>query len=312
MSYEKIAERIKMDLDTELGFTFSLGLSSSKVLAKLGSKWNKPSGLTIISNLEIEKYLKETSVDKVWGIGPQTSAYLNKWGIKTALDFINKDFDWVKLNFTKPHQEIWQELRGAEVYKVDINKKSSYQSISKTKTFTPPSNNRDYVFSQLSKNTENACIKLRRYKLATKKIFFFLKTQDFRYHGYEFKLIRPSDNPVEIIKMIDKYFNSVYNSDKLFRSSGIVLMDLAENVCRQVDLFNEVISAEKISKIFSSVDGINKRYGKHTLFLGSSFLAMNKSQHAGQRAQTTERSDNLFKGETFRKHLSIPYLGEVS
>ena len=312
MSYEKIAERIKTDLDTELGFTFSLGLASSKVLAKLGSKWNKPSGLTIISNLEIEKYLKETSVDKVWGIGPQTSAYLNKWGIKTALDFINKDFDWVKLNFTKLHQEIWQELRGVEVYKVDTNKKSSYQSISKTKTFTPPSNNREYVFSQLSKNTENACIKLRRYKLATKKIFFFLKTQDFRYHGYEFKLIRPSDNPVEIIKMIDKYFNSVYNSDKLFRSSGIVLMDLAENVCRQVDLFNEVISAEKISKIFSSVDGINKRYGKHTLFLGSSFLAMNKSQHAGQRAQATERSDNLFKGETFRKHLSIPYLGEVS
>ena len=312
MSYEKIAEKIKTDLDSELGFTFSLGLAPSKVLAKLGSKWNKPSGLTIISGPEIEKYLKETSVDKVWGIGPQTSAYLNKWGIKTALDFINKDFDFIKRNFTKPHQEIWQELRGDMVYKVNPDQKNTYQSISKTKTFTPPSNDRDYVFSQLSKNTENACIKLRRYKLATKKIFFFLKTQDFRYHGYEFKLIRPSDNPVELIKMIDKYFNSVYSSDKLFRSSGIVLMDLRENVCRQVDLFNEVISAEKISKIFGSVDGISKRYGKHTLFLGSSFLAINKGQHKGQRAKTAERSNNLFKGESFRKRLAIPYLGEVS
>jgi len=198
-----------------------------------------------------------------------------------------------------------------EVCKVDSNKKTSYQSISKTKTFTPPSNDKEYVFSQLSKNTENACIKLRRYKLASKKIFFFLKTQDFRYHGYEFKLIRPSDNPVEIIKMINKYFDTVYSPDKLFRASGIVLMDLVENVCRQVDLFNEVVNAEKISKIFASVDGISKRYGKHSLFLGSSYLAM-KSQHKGERAQKAERNNNLFKGETFGKRLAIPYLGEVS
>ena len=48
MSYEQMAARIKHDLDTELGFTFSVGLAPNKVLAKLASKWQKPSGLTII------------------------------------------------------------------------------------------------------------------------------------------------------------------------------------------------------------------------------------------------------------------------
>src|SRR4029077_543352 len=47
-SYIEIAERIKHDLDTELGFTFSVGLAPTKVLAKIGSKWAKPSGLTNI------------------------------------------------------------------------------------------------------------------------------------------------------------------------------------------------------------------------------------------------------------------------
>ena len=312
MSYEEIAKKIKETLDSELGFTFSVGLAPTKVLAKVGSKWKKPSGLTIIPGKDIHLFLNKLSVDKIWGIGPQTSAYLNKCGIITALDFAEKDFDWVKSRLTKPHQEIWDELRGNMVYAVDNNRKSTYQSISKTKTFTPPSKEREYVFSQLSKNTESACIKLRRYNLAAKKIFFFLKTQDFRFKGFEFKLIRPTDNPIEIIKMIDKYFNEVFLEERLFRATGIVLMDLTDNICRQADLFNEVITAEKISKIFGSVDGMAKRYGKHTLFLGSSFEAMNKAQHAGDRQTSSERKENLFKGETYRKRLAIPFLGAVS
>ncbi|MDD2680757.1 MAG: DNA polymerase IV [Patescibacteria group bacterium] len=311
LSYEKMAAKIKAALDSELGFTFSIGLAPTKVLAKIGSKWKKPSGLTIISSNEINNYLSQLKVDAVWGIGPHTSAYLNKLGINTALQFAEKDEDWVKNRLTKPHQEIWQELRGQMVYKVDANKKSSYQSISKTKTFTPPSREREYIFSQLSKNTENACIKLRRYQLATKKVFFFLKTQDFICQGYEFKLVRPTDNPVEIIKMINKYFDSVLTVGHLFRASGIILLDLVANFSRQADLFNEVATAEKISRIFASVDGVSKRYGKHTLFLGSSLSAITEPQHAGTRQIAAERKHDLFKGETIRKKLAIPFLGTV-
>ncbi len=311
MSYEKMAAKIKEALDSELGFTFSVGLAPTKVLAKVGSKWKKPSGLTIIPGPDINKYLAQLTVDKIWGIGPQTTAYLNKLGIKTALEFASRDIDWIKLNLTKPHLEIWQELRGEMVYKVNSENKENYASISKTKTFTPPSSDQEYIFSQLSKNVENACIKLRRHNLAAKKVFFFLKTQDFRYQGYEFKLIRPTDNPIEMIKTINKYFSSVFSPHRLFRASGLVLMDLTPNNSRQADLFNEVLMAEKISKIFASVDGIAKRYGKHTLFLGSSFKAMNQAQHTGDRQIQTERKQDLFKGETARKRLAIPFLGNT-
>lgn len=311
MSYAKMAEKIKEALDSELGFTFSVGLAPTKVLAKIGSKWKKPSGLTIISARDINAYLENTPIGYVWGIGPQTTAYLNKLGIRTALEFIRKDEDWVKAHVSKPHQEIWRELKGESVYAVNPGEKQSYQSISKTKTFTPPSNDREYIFSQLSKNTENACIKLRRYNLAAKKIFFFLKTHDFRYRGFEVKLLRPTDNPIEMVRMIDKYFSSVFAPGFLFRASGITLMDLVENVSRQADLFNEVLTAEKISRIFGSVDGISKHYGKHTLFLGSSFAAMKGTQHTGNRQVPAERKGELFKGETARKRLAIPYLGKV-
>jgi nucleotidyltransferase/DNA polymerase involved in DNA repair len=57
MSYERIAARIKQDLDTELGFTFSVGLAPTKVVAKIASKWQKPSGLTVISGRELHRFL---------------------------------------------------------------------------------------------------------------------------------------------------------------------------------------------------------------------------------------------------------------
>ncbi|PKM89208.1 DNA polymerase IV [Candidatus Falkowbacteria bacterium HGW-Falkowbacteria-2] len=311
MSYETMAEKIKEALDSELGFTFSLGLAPTKVLAKIGSKWKKPSGLTVIPGRDIELYLAKLDVGQVWGIGPQTTALLNKLGVRTALDFIRHDVEWVKARLTKPQLEIWQELRGEMAYPIDTEKKNSYQSISKTKTFTPPSKDETYVFSQLSKNVENACIKLRRHRLAAKKVFFFLKTQDFKFHGYEFKLMRATDNPVEIIAMVKQYFSTVFKASSLFRATGVVLMDISENVCRQADLFNEVARAEKISKIFGSVDGISKRYGKHTMFLGSSFAAMTGTQHEGARQTAPDRKREIFKGETARKRLSIPYLGET-
>lgn len=311
MSYEKMAERIKYDLDNELGMTFSIGLAPTKVLAKVGSKWKKPSGLTIIRGREIQNYLDKLSIDKVWGIGPQTTAYLNKLGIRSALDFAEQNKEWIKNNLTKPHYEIWQELNGEVVYKVDTAKKNLYQSISKTKTFTPPSSDRAFVFSQLSKNVENAFIKARRYKLATKKFFFFLKTQDFKYAGIEIKMNRQTIAPTDVISMIDERFDEVFDRRKLYRSSGIILSDLSEHTSSQLDLFGAVIRSDKYCKIFGSIDDIAARYGKHTLFLGTSWQAMNFRQHQGDREVKADRKYNLFNGETIRKRLAIPMLGEA-
>ena len=96
LSYRQMAERIKHDLDTELGCTFSVGLAPNKVLAKIASKWQKPSGLTVIPGPSIPQFLTDLPVGTVWGIGPQTAALLGKHGMHTALQFARKSELWVK------------------------------------------------------------------------------------------------------------------------------------------------------------------------------------------------------------------------
>ncbi|HEY4514218.1 MAG TPA: hypothetical protein VJH69_02740, partial [Candidatus Paceibacterota bacterium] len=78
------------------------------------------------------------------------------------------------------------------------------------------------------------------------------------------------------------------------------------------DLFGSKERSEAVKRVFESVDGLSRRYGKHAVFLGSSFQAMVHSAHLGERGDAAERTTNLFKGETARRRLGIPMLGEVA
>lgn len=313
MNYPKIAEKIKSDLDAELGFTFSVGLGPNKTIAKIGSKWKKPSGLTVIPGYYIHRYLAEKYTEDVWGIGSQTSAYLKKERVNTALEFARKPEEWVNEKFTKPIQETWRELNGKLVFDLETKPKKDYASIQKVKTFTPPSKDREFIFSQLSKNIENACIKLRRHNLATRRGVFFLKLQNFRYSGIEVKFSRLTSVPNDIVKIAKEHFDEMYDKNSLYRATGVMLLKLGEDKEKQLDLFGEVLRGEVLKRLYDSIDKVNDKFGKHTIFLGSSFWANKFSQHLGERGDIPKRKNILAKGETKRKRLAIPmFVGQVS
>jgi len=311
-SYEEIALSIKQDLDAELGMTFSIGLAPTKVLAKIASKWNKPSGFVPIPGRQIHHFLTQVPVSAVWGIGEQTTRHLYNYDIKTAFDFTNKDEAWVKSHLTKPHQELWQELRGHSILQIETEEKHDYQSISKTKTFTPPSADRSYVLAQLSKNTENACIKARRHGLLAKRVFFLLLTNEFTHTGYEVKLSQATSLPQEIMRVISTHFDLIFDPSTPYRQTGVVLADLQSGDGTQLDLFGDTIKTLSAARVFTAIDALDKKYGKHTVFLGSSFGAIKGKQYRGERADQTKRKTDLFKGEGSRKRLGLPMLGSVT
>ena len=312
MSYLQIVEKIKRDLDTELGFTFSAGLAPNKVLAKIASKWKKPSGLTTIPGRDIHLFLTDLPVNKVWGIGAKTTALLNKFGIQTALDFARQPEFWVNKWLTKPGYEIWQELNGHSILPLITEEKSTYQTIQKVKTFTPPSSDRNFVFSQLSKNIESACIKARRYRLAAQGAAIFLKTQQFRYRWLEVRFTHATAFPHQIVRAIEPAFAQLFQPEEEYRATGVVLLKLDEDTMIQLDLFGEALKAERFSRVYKAVDHMREKYGKHTVYLGTSLLAQKFSQHLGERGDEPLRKRELFKGETKRKRMGIPmFMGKL-
>jgi DNA polymerase-4/DNA polymerase V len=305
-SYEDIALRMKKEIERELAITVSVGLSITKVLAKAASKHQKPSGLTVIRGREIAPYLNDLPVEKVWGIGPATANYLAKMGIRTALAFAQMSEDAVRRKFTKPGVEIWRELRGESVYPVTAEEKSVYASISKTKTFAPPTSDADYLFAQLARNVESACIKARRYSLAPKKIIVFLQKQNFDSAGSEVALSRPCACPLELSGMLRELFSACYRPRELYRATGVILADLVADACIQYSLFDDPVQAERVRDVYDAADELARKFGKHTVHLGASHLIEKIGK--GRRGSPTVREQTRLRGETARRHLALPLI----
>ena len=310
MTYRQIAQTIKRDLETELGMTFSLGVGPTKVLAKMASKWKKPAGLAVIPARDAHLFLRQLDAGSVWGIGPNTAALLKSCGINSAYDFASRPEAWVKLELTKPFHEIWQELRGISVYPLDTESKHEYQSIAKTKTFTPPSMDREFVFAQLSKNVENACIKIRRHGLTARHLYFFLKTQQFDFRGFELRLGAPTVSPTELLNLIRPRFEQLWRPNLLYRATGVVLSKLSSAPTGQLDLFGAAVRTDAMVMVYKSLDALSAKYGKHTVFLGSSLAAMGNAHQTSRGLEATRKAE-LFAGETSRKRVGVPLLGTV-
>ena len=314
-SYEDIARKIKRDLHQELDITFSVGLSCTKVLAKIGSKYQKPDGFTPIPLLGKDAFLSSTKIGDVWGIGPNTAALLHKHSVYSALEFANKKEEWVRARVTKPILETWKELNGEMVFSLVLESKNDYHSIQKTRTFSPASDKAQFLYSELSKNIESACRKARRYNLVATGLSFFLKTSEFRYRTHTVTLTRPTSVPGELIHALEPFFAQVYKKGMRYRTTGITLLGLREALPEQLDLFAAPGHTEGRRRIFEQVDTLIEKFGRDSIYLGSSakaIIARKKSAEGnGVGSASKYRPRSLFNAEKRPKLFSLPVLGDV-
>jgi len=292
MSYLEIAQRIKKEINEEMDLSVSIGLAPTKVLAKVASKWVKPNGLTVIGLNNAKDFLKKTKIESVWGIGPRTAEKLKIKGIHTAGDFAEKSLSWIKDNSSKPYEGIWREMNGVSVMALDPKTKNKYSSIQKTRTFHPPTNDKVFLLSQLSKNIEEACTKARHYKLFPKKISFFLKTQAFQLVNCSIKLSIVTNTPESLIAIVHKEFEKIHKKGVLYRTTGFTLHDLCKEPSLQSDLFGGRKAVDKFEAIHQKIDSLETKLGKKVVHLASTQNAM-KNKKLGTDSDDLDR-DLLF------------------
>lgn len=259
--YEGLGKKIKETIESNLGITVSVGISLTKSLAKIASNFRKPSGITIIDGHHIEEFLMKTPIGSVWGIGEQTSAYLKKFGVRTAHDFTLQPEEFVHKHLSKPFFEIWQELRGKKIFELSLEKKTTYQSISKTQTFTPPTSDRRILWSRLLQHVEEAFEKARSFHYRVGTIHIFLKTQQFLFHGNEIRLPSKMAYPILIRKEIEHAFEQIYHPHVLYRTTGCTITDLEQNTAVQQNLFQDRRLEEKAQKIYPLIESRKVDFG---------------------------------------------------
>jgi DNA polymerase-4/DNA polymerase V len=300
LDVEAIARTIKDTIGAELGFTVSVGVGPTKTLAKIGSKWNKPNGCTVITAATRTDFLRQLPVEKVWGIGRRTGAKCRALGLGTAYDFAAAPPGLIRDHFAKPYQETWHELNGRSMFPLDLASKTSYDTISKTRTFTPPSTDRAFVRAQLLKNVENAANKVRRHHLLARGATLFLKRQDFHYDGVEITFPRPTAYPIEMTAAVDAAFARLFRPGTEYRATSATLLGLESDAGIQANLFEAPAQFDKLRRLYAAVDDLADRLGQHAVRLGGTALV-----HEHNHKQ------NRLPGETARLHVTIPMLHQL-
>lgn len=300
--YSDFLSIIKKDVQRSLGITYSFGLANTKVLAKVASKYQKPDGITLISKNEWKNCLSKTKIDSVWGIGPKTAQKLKNMGVKNAFDFANTEKYKITKYFNLPIQEIWYELNDQRIFDVSNIPKKYSKSLQATRSFIPVSNNPSLIYSEISKNIEVVCSRLREEEQLTKNASVFLKEDNFSIKSFDFELDYPTNNPSEILNKIEKYLFGVFDKNKKYRATGIVLYNLVPRESVQADLFGVIDECKNKDNIVNTIDIIKQRFGEASLMLASSMKSTKR--------RSFDYSEK-HKGESYIRNLPFPYLGEV-
>jgi DNA polymerase-4/DNA polymerase V len=270
-----LAGRAKTDVTQGLGLTVSVGVGRTKTLAKVGSKWRKPDGLTVIAPGDEAAYLAKTHVGRIWGVGPMTAKKLLGMGVGTALELARLPERLVETQFDAPLAATWTELRGEMVHRVDSGPPAPPKSLMRTRTFRPASAEREVIERELRHNLEQALWRLRQAGLAARRVGFMVKRQaDFRLEFHDVVLPRASAWDAEFAPFVEPALDAMLRPRILYRASGVVLQDLAPMSTGQRSIFDRPEREDRLRSVYDGLDELRRKYRRPLVRTGTTSAAV--------------------------------------
>jgi nucleotidyltransferase/DNA polymerase involved in DNA repair len=266
-SYPDIAYMIREKVLEEVDIPVSIGISSSKSLAKLASDKAKTfgKGVFVVQQSDISQLLTNTSIDEIWGIGKNFSLMLRKNGILTAKELVSQPDAWLDSKIGIRGLEMKHELLGEMVSPISNDIKLP-KSIQKTSALAKFTSDKDYLKNSLNYHIHRACVKLRKINAKCKGVSIFLRTKDFKVYCEKQVLTVSSDFELEISDIVFEMLDKIYNPQVLYRSTGVILDTFVLNSAEQMSLFaNSDDKRQKLSKCF---DKLEQKFGKDIIQTG--------------------------------------------
>lgn len=266
-NYLGIARLIREEIKLKLGINVSIGVSSSKVLAKLACEKAKTAGgIYLIGKRKIVKELKSTQVQEIWGIGKKTTLLFNRWGIFDCEELIKKSDEWLKIKVGKRGIELKHELLGEYIDKVS-GKRRLPKSIQNTRSFPNFTSDANYIKNALNMHIHTSCSRLRYLKGRCSAVSIMLRTKDFNIYWDKKKLRMPTNFELDISKVALELFEKIYVPNTLYRSCGVTIEGLDFNTEEQLPLFTEA-KVKNCEKLGQSIDKLEKKFGKNIVKTG--------------------------------------------
>ncbi|MFH1609643.1 MAG: DNA polymerase IV [Candidatus Bipolaricaulota bacterium] len=258
---ETTARGVHRRIQAETGLPCSVGLAGNKLLAKLASDAAKPGGVRIVREEDVEGFLSPLSVDRLWGIGPQTSRKLAEHGAHTVGDLRQMDasllHSWFGPNMGA---HLWRLARGLDESPVISTREA--KSISQEVTFPEDLFREEDIARDLRRLATAVAARLVEEGVLATTVRIKIRWSDFTTRTRQVRLPEPTDHPVliadEAVALLER---GGVHAEVGVRLLGVGLAGIVPATFRPMHLFAAHGLTEALHQIRS-------RHGPEPLSLG--------------------------------------------
>ena len=267
----KIAEEIRRTVKKETGLTVSIGVSFSKIFAKLGSDMKKPDAVTVVSHGNYRETAWKLPVSDLLYVGPATTRKLARYSIRTIGDLANADPEFLHGRLGKNGVMLWRFANGTDGAMVmPQDYVAPVKSIGHGTTCVRDLETDYEVWQVLYELAQDIGHRLRIHEMTAKAVQLFVRDKDLGWYQWQMPLSFPSQSPYEIATAGYALFRDHYFWPKPVRALTIrgINPGRATNPV-QTDLFSDYLLRDKRRRVDDAVDGLRQRFGYRIVFPAS-------------------------------------------
>jgi len=306
----RIATEIKDTVEEWTGIKVSIGVAPTKVLAKVANRLSKKdkqrSNCIMVLDTEekIQKALKQTAVEDIWGVGYRSAAKLKQlWSIYDGLQLRNMSEEWARTTLGGVvGVRLIKELNGEQTIEMK-DPLEQKKMIATTRMFGKPVHELNDLKEAVATYTSRAAEKLRRQSCAAKFINVFVVTNDYDGHQYEYNpktkhnhvnLLQPTSHTNELIKNAVPLVEKLYNRGSRYLKAGVMLGGLVPDKSIQGNIFKtQTANHQRI--LMQAMDNINFSMRDDVVKYVASGLKRNwKMRQEMRSGRYTTRWEELF------------------
>ncbi len=269
------ARKVRCLIYQNLGITLTIGIGKNKVQAKIANKLakniNSSAGIFDLDRIDNENdYLRKISVENIWGIGKQTSHWLQSKGIKNAKELKDMDQDEIIKKLGVIGKRLQLELKGNKCLPIEIIKKPK-KEIQVSRSFGKPITKLEDLTQALAIYAIKASAKMRSQNLKSSTITVFTRTSHYSNHAYQKSahknLINATDNTSTILKIVVALSKEIYTPEYKLSKAGVLMQDLTNCKYLQQSIinYNSQEDSKKSISLMKTIDSLNKKFNNKAI-----------------------------------------------
>ena len=270
LDFDNFAKDLSARCRRLTGIPISVGVAPTKTLAKIAAELckNYPKlrgGCYMHRKEDIEKVLRKTPIEDVWGIGRRSAPRLKEQGVVTAYDFSLLPRDWVQRRMGITGVRTWQELNGIPAIGFESLQDAKH-SICNSRSFAKEIYALDELSEQVAMFATMTAEKLRSQNSLCKRLVVFAATNRFhseelqQYGNISIPLLEPTDSTIDIVRIAREALCEIYVRGVGYKKAGVIAMDIVPRSALHVSMFSAEDN-ERHHRLMKTIDTINKSAG---------------------------------------------------